>query len=122
PERPSDRWITRRLYGGGEDDRVAQEIVLGVGGVRALEALGLDIELYHFNEGHAVFGGLELIRRARARGVSFDAAWAETRERIIFTTHTPVDAGNEKHDLARLARLGATHGFAASELERIGAA
>ncbi|HEY1586443.1 MAG TPA: alpha-glucan family phosphorylase, partial [Polyangia bacterium] len=48
-----DRWINRRLYGGGKDDRVAQELVLGVGGVRALQALGLDVEVYHFNEGHA---------------------------------------------------------------------
>jgi glycogen phosphorylase len=120
PARDEDRWITRRLYGGGEDDRVAQEIVLGTGGVRALEALGVHVDVHHFNEGHAVFAGLELIRRARARGASFEHAWAEVRERIVFTTHTPVDAGNEKHDFARLARVGATAGFSTAELERIG--
>ena len=120
PVEARDRWITRRLYGGGEDERVAQEIVLGVGGVRALEALGLAIDLHHFNEGHAVFAGLELIRRGRERGLSFEAAWAQARSRIVFTTHTPVDAGNEKHDLERLRRMGARLDLSAHELERIG--
>ena len=55
PARDDDRWITQRLYGGGEEDRLAQEIVLGVGGVRLLRALGIDPTVYHFNEGHAVF-------------------------------------------------------------------
>jgi starch phosphorylase len=120
PKETKDQWMTRRLYGGGEDDRVAQEIILGVGGVRALQALGLRIEVHHFNEGHAVFAGLELMRRLRDRGHSFDAAWEMVREHIVFTTHTPVDVGNEKHDLDRLRRLGASAGFSAAEVERIG--
>jgi starch phosphorylase len=120
PTEAKDAWITRRLYGGGEDDRVAQEIILGVGGVRALQALGIRVDVHHFNEGHAVFAGLELIRRARERTHSFETAWEMVRPHIVFTTHTPVDAGNEKHDLERLKRLGATAGFAASEVERIG--
>jgi starch phosphorylase len=120
PINERDQWITRRLYGGGEDDRVAQEIVLGVGGVRALQALGLPVDLFHFNEGHAVFAGLELIRQRRERGASFDAAWSQVRESIVFTTHTPVDAGNEKHDLERLRRMGAKAGFDSHEVERIG--
>src|SRR5262249_20520644 len=85
------------------------------------EALGLGVGLYHFNEGHAVFGGLELVRRARERGKSFEAAWAEAREHIVFTTHTPVDAGNERHDVERLIRMGASVGLSKAELERIGA-
>jgi starch phosphorylase len=117
PSDPRDQWITRRLYGGVEDDRVAQELILGVGGVRALAALGIHAERYHFNEGHAVFAGLELIRRARERGLSFESAWAEARQQIVFTTHTPVDVGNEKHEIERLKRLG---GFDARELEKIG--
>src|SRR5581483_2307298 len=64
--------------------------------------------------------GLELIRRSRERGLSFDAAWDHARERIVFTTHTPVDAGNEKHEFDRLKRVGAKHGFTPHELERIG--
>jgi starch phosphorylase len=99
---------------------VAQEIVLGVGGVRALAALGVPVDLYHFNEGHAVFAGLELVRQNRQHGRSFEGAWQEARRQIVFTTHTPVDAGNEKHDFPRLRRIGAHEGFTAAELERIG--
>ncbi|MDB4969508.1 MAG: hypothetical protein JWN44_5197 [Myxococcales bacterium] len=120
PILPRDRWINRRLYGGGKDDRVAQEIILGVGGVLALQALGLPVDVYHFNEGHALFAGLELVRQARARGLDFDAAWDDTRARIVFTTHTPIDAGNEEHDVARLVRLGANMGLTALELQRLG--
>jgi len=115
-----DRWINRRLYGGGKDDRVAQEIVLGVGGVRALQALGIEVDVYHFNEGHAVFAGLELIAQARARGLDVAAAWAATREKIVFTTHTPIDAGNEEHDHERLRRLGATGGLTHAQMVRLG--
>jgi starch phosphorylase len=120
PVATRDQWITRRLYGGGDDDRVAQEIVLGVGGVRALQALGIRTDLYHFNEGHAVFAGLELIRQKRLEGLSFEQAWSQVREHIVFTTHTPVDAGNEKHDIERLRRMGAKDGFSPEQLERIG--
>ena len=120
PIEARDRWITRRLYGGDDDHRVAQEIILGIGGVRALEALGIPVDFYHFNEGHAVFAGLELMRRARERGLSLEAARAEVREHIVFTTHTPVDAGNEKHELERLRRMGADAGFTLGELERLG--
>src|ERR1043165_5334506 len=68
PEREEDRWITQRLYGGGVEDRLAQEIVLGVGGVRLLTALGEKTEVYHFNEGHAGVAGLELLRQQRFGG------------------------------------------------------
>ncbi len=115
-----DRWINRRLYGGGKDDRVAQEIILGVGGVRALQALGIGVDVYHFNEGHALFAGLELLRQARARGRDFAAAWAETRDKIVFTTHTPIDAGNEEHDHERLRRLGATGGLSHAQMVQLG--
>ena len=120
PVDPKHQWITRRLYGGGKDDRVAQEIVLGIGGVRALQALGLDVDVYHFNEGHALFAGLELVRQARARGRGFDEALAEARDRIVFTTHTPIDAGNEEHDHERLRRMGAALDLSHEELVRLG--
>jgi len=69
--------FTGQLYGGFGEDRIAQEIVLGVGGVRALRALGIDVDVYHFNEGHAVFAGVELIREKMAKmGLSFDEAMA----------------------------------------------
>jgi starch phosphorylase len=120
PTEERDRAMTRRLYGGDEDMRVAQEILLGVGGVRALDAMGIDVDVHHFNEGHAVFAGLELIRRERAKGASFEEAWARVRPRIVFTTHTPVDAGNERHDHARLRKMGATLGFTEAEVTALG--
>jgi starch phosphorylase len=120
PERAEDRWITQRLYGGGGEDRLAQEIVLGVGGVRLLEALGEDVELYHFNEGHAVFAGLELLRSNRYGGVTFAERLANLKKHIVFTTHTPVPAGNEVHELAALRAMGADLGFTDDELEEVG--
>lgn len=121
PAREEDRWITRRLYGGGPEDRVAQEIVLGVGGVRLLRALGLRPDVYHFNEGHAVFAGLELMRERMAAGASFQEAWAAVRPHVVFTTHTPVAAGNESHRLELLEKMGADLGtFSRAQLVEIG--
>jgi starch phosphorylase len=113
-------WITDRLYGGSADDRIAQEIVLGIGGVRALRALGIQIDVYHFNEGHAVLAGLELIREKISRGMDFNTAWAQTRQKIVFTTHTPVAAGNESHNHAALSYVGAYNGLGYEEISKIG--
>jgi glycogen phosphorylase len=120
PERDADRWITRRLYGGGEDDRLAQEIVLGVGGVRLLRALGIRPDVFHFNEGHAVFAGLELVREGRFGGATLDDRLARLRPHVVFTTHTPVEAGNEVHGLDVMRRMGADLGLTDGELARIG--
>ena len=115
-----DRWITRRLYDTRPDCRIAQEMVLGIGGVRALQALGLPVGLYHFNEGHAVFAGIELIADRMEAGMEFADAWQAARRQIVFTTHTPVPAGNEVHQIADLLRLGAGCELVASELEELG--
>jgi starch phosphorylase len=120
PVDPRDRWITRRLYDTRPDCRIAQEMLLGIGGVRALAALHLPIRLYHFNEGHAVFAGLELIADRMEAGASFHEAWHAARQRIVFTTHTPVPAGNEVHDPADLIRLGASCDLVLAELREIG--
>ncbi|MEO8705395.1 MAG: alpha-glucan family phosphorylase, partial [Kofleriaceae bacterium] len=120
PEREADRWITRRLYGGGAEDRLAQEILLGVGGVRLVEALGLDIDVFHFNEGHAVFAGLELLRTKRFGGTKLPDRMKRLRPHVVFTTHTPVPAGNEVHDLALMRKMDADVGFTDAELESIG--
>ena len=121
PAEGRDRWITRRLYGGGAEDRVAQELILGVGGVRLLRALGIEVDVHHFNEGHAAFAGLELMRERMVTGASFAAAWAAVRETCVFTTHTPVPAGNESHELDTLAELGADLGaFTPEQLAAIG--
>jgi starch phosphorylase len=122
PARDSDRWITRRLYGGGDDDRLAQEIVLGVGGVRLLTALGVRADVFHFNEGHAVFAGLELLRDGRFGGATLDERIAALRPHVVFTTHTPVAAGNEVHPLAAMRKAGADLGFSDDELTAIGGA
>jgi starch phosphorylase len=120
PERAEDRWITQRLYGGGVEDRLAQEIVLGVGGVRLLQALGETIDVYHFNEGHAVFAGLELLRRKAFGGATLAERIALLRPHVVFTTHTPVPAGNEVHELDLVRKLDADLGFTDAELEQIG--
>src|SRR4029453_17627280 len=113
PTDPRDLWITRRLYDPRPDCRVAQEMLLGIGGVRALRALHLPVERYHFNEGHAVFAGIEMIAARRGAGLGFHEAWRAARESIVFTTHTPVPAGNEVHSLAARRRLGAGGGAVA---------
>lgn len=113
-------WVTNKLYSGSSYDRIAQEIVLGIGGVRLLRALGIEVDIYHFNEGHAVLAGLELIREKMAEGMSFEDAWQATRRQVVFTTHTPVAAGNEKHDHGELQKLGAYNGLNYEQMVRLG--
>lgn len=113
-------WMTNRLYGGGSEDRIAQEMILGIGGIRVLRALGIKVDEYHFNEGHAVFAGLELIREKMTLGFSFFDAWDATKEQIIFTTHTPVAAGNEAHDHALLQHMEAYNGLDYEQMEALG--
>jgi len=94
---PADRGITSELYGGGPDMRLQQEIVLGIGGWRLLQALGINADICHLNEGHAA---LVVLERARAfmatSGHAFDVALGATRVGNIFTTHTPVEAGFDR--------------------------
>jgi glycogen phosphorylase len=92
-----DRKITDRLYAGTRQHRLEQEIVLGIGGARALAAIGWDIELHHLNEGHAGFIVLELIDRICA-GIGLEAAIKQVRDELVFTTHTPVPAGIDRFD------------------------
>ena len=77
--------------------RLAQYAVLGVGAVRVLRALGVSPSVFHLNEGHPALGAFELLREEQARGASWDEAWATVVEQIVFTTHTPVPAGNETY-------------------------
>ena len=94
---PEDRDLTSRLYGGDERVRIRQELVLGVGGVKALRALGITPSVYHLNEGHSAFGPLEVIReRMHHDGMTFDDAVRETARQTCFTTHTPVPAGHDR--------------------------
>ncbi len=91
----SDRDITHRLYGGDESTRVRQEMILGIGGVRALRALGIAPAVWHLNEGHAAFLILELLREHLGSGLSFSGALEAVAAGCVFTTHTPVAAGHD---------------------------
>jgi len=100
-----DRDITRNLYGGDVETRIRQEIVLGVGGVRALTALGIEPTVYHMNEGHSAFLSLEHVRMIRERhDVSFDEAREAASAAHVFTTHTPVPAGIDRFSPDLVAR------------------
>lgn len=114
------RWITGQLYGWFGEERVAQEMVLGIGGVRALRALGIKPQVYHFNEGHALFAGFELLREKMDQGASFENAWAKTREEVVFTTHTPIVQGNESHPIERFLYMGANLGLTKTQLRTLG--
>ena len=90
------RELTLRVYGGDHSTRVMQEILLGIGGIRLLRALGVQPSVYHMNEGHAAFLVLELMREAIAAGKSPTDALALVKQQCIFTTHTPVEAGHDR--------------------------
>jgi starch phosphorylase len=92
---PWDRELSARLYGGDRETRIQQEIILGIGGVRALKVLGSDPAVFHLNEGHAAFVVLQRIRDLIEQGSSFDHALEEIRATTVFTTHTPVPAGHD---------------------------
>jgi len=93
---PSDRTLTARLYGGDQETRIQQEIFLGIGGIKTLEALGIKATVYHMNEGHSSFMGLELIRKlVQDKKLPFKEAKEVVSSSTIFTTHTPVPAGND---------------------------
>jgi glycogen phosphorylase len=92
---PWDRELSARLYGGDRETRIQQEIILGIGGVRALKALGSDPIVFHLNEGHAAFVVLQRIREMTEHGTSFEEALDEIRRTTVFTTHTPVPAGHD---------------------------
>jgi starch phosphorylase len=124
-ERPENdltaKWITSRLYIGEPDARLAQYVLLGVGGVRALDAMGIDPELLHLNEGHAAFLSLEA---ARTHGGGLTDGIASARSRTVFTTHTPVPAGNDTYPTEQvveaLAGLTASIGVDPMEVIRLG--
>src|SRR5437867_4738753 len=94
---PEDRHLTSRLYGGDGRARIRQEFLLGVGGFRALKAMGITPGVLHLNEGHSAFAVLEAIRsRMDDEGLGFDEAVRRVSREVIFTTHTPVPAGHDR--------------------------
>jgi starch phosphorylase len=94
---PEDRELTARLYGGDQRVRIRQELLLGIGGVKALASLGISPGVIHLNEGHSAFAALELIRcRMEAEGISVEEATRRVASQVVFTTHTPVPAGHDR--------------------------
>jgi starch phosphorylase len=122
---PVDRWLTARLYVSDAGLRLAQYVLLGVGGVRALRAVGIEPGLIHLNEGHAALAPLELARPEVEAGVSLDQALASVRARTVFTTHTPVPAGNDSYPREQAMRavqgLARELGVGPEELIALGA-
>ncbi len=112
--------LTDALYSGDREHRIKQELLLGVGGVRALAALGIDATVFHMNEGHSAFLAIERVRALVADGMSTADALAHVKRSTVFTTHTPVPAGNEMFDaelvtpLRRHARRTGGHRHRAS--------
>ncbi|MBN2251719.1 MAG: alpha-glucan family phosphorylase [Candidatus Altiarchaeota archaeon] len=104
-----DRDITDRLYRGNGEYRLKQEIVLGMGGVRMLEGLGYRIQKFHMNEGHSSLLAVELLRKGIERTDRKDAAAEKVRNKCVFTTHTPVEAGHDKFPYALVERLFQDH-------------
>jgi starch phosphorylase len=92
---PWDRELSARLYGGDRETRIQQEVILGIGGVRVLRAMGVEPAVWHLNEGHAAFVVLQRIREFIEQGRSFDEALEAVRASTVFTTHTPVPAGHD---------------------------
>ena len=92
---PEDRHLTARLYGGDHRTRLCQELLLGIGGVRALRAVGCDPDVWHANEGHPAFFLVERMREQLQQGLSLSEAAAQVRQNTVFTTHTPVPAGHD---------------------------
>jgi starch phosphorylase len=114
------RWITSRLYDGDTDTRLAQYTVLGAGGMAALRALGIDPGVVHMNEGHAAIAALESARADVAAGSDFDGALAAARSRTVFTTHTPVPAGNDTYPPDQVGRtLGRLLDAAGTDTEAV---
>ena len=119
------RNVTENLYGGDHLTRIRQEIVLGIGGLRALKALGYRPTVFHMNEGHAAFQALERIRDLmEERQLSFDEAWEATRDSNVFTTHTCVPAGIDLFDSGlvyeHFEHYCQTHGLSIEQMFRIG--
>src|SRR6201991_1619330 len=102
---PIERWITGRLYDGDPETRLAQYVLLGVGGIRALRAMGLVPSVIHLNEGHAALAPLELARGFVADGRPLTEALDEARRRTVFTTHTPVPAGNDSYPADEIKKV-----------------
>lgn len=118
----ADRQLTARLYGGNQDLRIQQYLLLGIGGVRALRALNIPADVYHMNEGHAALLGLERMREYVEQGLDFRSALEATASSTLFTTHTPVAAGKDAFSYEQMDRaIGDWPARLGSSREELGA-
>lgn len=117
---PLERWITGRLYVADPETRLAQYVLLGMGGVRALRAMGIEPGVVHLNEGHGAFAPLELAAPDLLGGATFDKAITAASKRTVFTTHTPVPAGNDSYPDKQVARaVGAVADELGADLDEL---
>lgn len=115
-----EKWITAQLYGWFEEEKIAQAMVLGIGGVKALRQLNKNIDFYHLNEGNTAFAALELIREKMLEGLNMKDAWASVKNQVVFTMHTSMDQYNEYYDFNTLEYMGAFNGLDTDILREIG--
>lgn len=120
-------YITNNLYGengigiyNGEDQRLMQEVIVGVGAVKLAKEIGFDFDILHLNEGHGVFAALYMISEYKNAGMSFKEAWNLVKSKTVFTTHTPIGAGNKSRPIKMILDLGANVGLSYDELKAIG--
>ena len=123
--RPEDRDLTQKLYQGGHQNRLCQEWILGVGGVRVLRALGIQPDAWHANEGHAAFMMVERVKELVEEGATMDQAVARVRASGVFTTHTPVPAGHDSFSAEQvdetLGHYWSEHGISREQFLSFGA-
>lgn len=115
-----DKWITAQLYGWFQEEKIAQAMVLGIGGVRALRKLNKKIDFYHLNEGQSVFAGLELINEKQQQGIDPYEAWRQVKKQVVFTMHSSIEEYNEYYDLDTLEYMGAFDGVSRDVVRQIG--
>ena len=127
PENGDFAYITNNLYGengvggyDGEAQRLMQEVILGVASVGICDELDYRFDVLHLNEGHGVFAALYMISKYKTRGYSFEKAWQKVRAQTVFTTHTPIWAGNKSRPIQMILDLGANLGLSYDELKAIG--
>lgn len=120
-------YITNNLYGengfaiyNGEEQRLMQEVIVGVGAIKLAETLGFEFDILHLNEGHGVFAALYMISEIKKSGISFEDAWNIVKSKTVFTTHTPIGAGNKSRPISMIMNLGANVGLSYDELKAIG--
>lgn len=115
-----EQWITAQMYGWFEEEKIAQAMVLGFGGVKALKQLNKQVDFYHLNEGNTVFTALELIRGKIYEGLNMRDAWSSVKNQVVFTMHTSMEQYNEYYDFNTLEYMGVFEGLDRDILREIG--